>query len=137
MYLRYLIAILIFLVCPIGVTKAFASCNCLSKPKAVGTIQDQIIFVNGNACGDNQLTLNIAAYFDGQGEPLTYCLSSIHIKGGTVESLNISLNPFNGYLNIPLGWFGVSTVVELKIIAKNPYGSAQQEMKVYLEPCGG
>jgi hypothetical protein len=136
MFFLYLLATFTFLMCPAGNVRASIP-EAIGTPEAVGTIEDQILSVNGNACGPDKLSLSIAPYFNGHGEPLTYCLSSINLKGGDVENLLITLNPFDGLLNVPLGWFGVGTTIELRIIAKNPYGSAQQEMKILLEPCGG
>jgi hypothetical protein len=105
-------------------------------PQALGTIEDQILMVNGNFCGPNFLNFDVTPYFEGYGEPLSYCLSSVNIEG-TVSNLQVTLNPYNGLLQIPLGWFGVQTLIKLHIIAKNPYGSAMQTMDIYLEACGG
>lgn len=105
-------------------------------PHAKGTIPDQTLSANSTDCGPNSLQFDITPYFESHGEPLVYCLSNITIDGD-VSNLKVTLNPFDGMLNIPVGWFGVNTTITLKFIAKNPYGSGSQLMKVFLTPCGG
>lgn len=105
-------------------------------PEAVGTIEDQMIFANSTDCGPNTLEFDIKPYFNSYGEPLSYCLSNIYIEGD-VSNLNVTLDPYHGMLHIPLGWFGVNTTIHLQFVGKNPYGSAMQHMRVFLEPCGG
>ena len=95
-----------------------------------------MIFVPNADCGPMSLHFDITPFFDSHDEPLTYCLSDMFIDG-SVSNLTIALNPFTGMLDVPVGWFGVRTTINLKIIAKNPYGSAFQTMKILLEPCGG
>ena len=107
-----------------------------SPPVAVGTIADQTIFVPNDDCGPMSLHFDLTPYFDGQGEALTYCLSHLFIEGDA-SNLTLTLNPFTGMLDIPVGWFGINTTINLKMIAKNPYGSISQTMKIFLEPCGG
>jgi hypothetical protein len=106
------------------------------SPLPVGTIQDQTLTIPGNFCGPNYLHFDISPYFEGYGEPLTYCLSSVNIEG-SVSNLQVTLNPYEGLLQIPMGWFGSHVLIQLHIIAKNPFGSAMQTMDIYLEPCGG
>lgn len=105
-------------------------------PQPVGTIPDQTIFANSTDCGPNNLYFDVTPYFDSSGEALTYCLSSLSYQGD-ISNLTVTLNPFTGILTIPVGWFAVFTAINLHIVAKNPYGSATQHMKVNLDPCGG
>jgi hypothetical protein len=110
------------------------------SPEIVSPIPDQTIFANGDACGPNALYLDLSPYFTGFGEPLTFCLSSCNIQSspqGAVSQLKITLDPFTGLLSIPPGWFAVWATLDLNIVVKNPYGSAEQSMRVYLLPCGG
>jgi hypothetical protein len=112
-------------------------CQCGSKaPKPVGTIEDQMIFVGSTGCGPGSLQFDLTPYFNSYGEPLSYCLSNVAIDGD-VSNLNVTVNPFTGMLNVPIGWFGVNTTIHLTIIGKNPEGSATQHMNIMLEPCGG
>jgi hypothetical protein len=105
-------------------------------PEAFGTIEDQTLSLNPIDCGPNSLNFDVTPYFDSHGDSLNYCLSSIDIEG-SVTNFKITLNPFTGKLTIPEGWWGVNTNIYLHIVAKNPYGSATQPMKIFLEPCGG
>jgi hypothetical protein len=107
-----------------------------TAPVAIGTIHDETLFVPNDHCGPMSLDFDVTPFFDGHKEPLTYALSSVFIEG-QASQLTITLDPFTGVLEIPVGWFGVNTTIHLHIIAKNPYGSASQNMRVFLEPCGG
>lgn len=117
--------------------QGFATCAFAhTPPHAVGSIEDQMIFANSTDCGPNSLLFDISPYFEAGGDPLTYCLTEMFIDGD-VSNLKVTLNPFNGLLDVPIGWFGVNTTIHLKFVAKNPYGSADQKMRIFLEPCGG
>jgi hypothetical protein len=105
-------------------------------PEPVGTIPDVTLFAGSNDCGPTSLQFDVTPYFDGLGHPLTYCLSSVSYQGD-ISNLTVTLNPFTGQLNIPAGWFGVFVGIDLHIVVKNPYGSAEQHMRVNLDPCGG
>jgi hypothetical protein len=105
-------------------------------PQPVGTIPDATLFAGSNECGPTSLDFDVTPYFDGMGHPLTYCLSSVSYEGD-ISDLTVTLNPFTGALHIPAGWFGCFVAINLHLIAKNAHGSAEQHMKVNLDPCGG
>ena len=107
-------------------------------PIAVGTIDEVVLTIGSNSCGPDELSLSLLPYFESYGEPLTYCLSSFIIDGSTVEHFGIQLNPYTGLLTVPSGWFASpSATIKLRIVAKNPYGSAMQKMNITLGVCGG
>jgi hypothetical protein len=112
------------------------SVNSPYPPRPIGKIEDQTIFVLNEDSGPMSLHFDLTPFFESGSEPLNYCVSNMFIDGN-VSDLTIILNPFTGMLDIPIGWFGAHTIINLKIIAKNPYGSAFQSMKVLLESCGG
>lgn len=106
-----------------------------SGPQAVGTIPPQAIYAGGVECGTpDNLNFDLTPYFDAAGEPITYCLSSLSCQGDTTN-LVVTLDPYTGILTIPVGWFAAGAVIDLNIVAKNPYGNAMQHMTVSLNSC--